>query len=243
MRLYLFNMDVLPKGDIPYMRNKVFAAKLQPPLFPVVQEEHTFSFEQALYQQGYNVIAGLDEVGRGPLAGPVVAACCILPPDCDYSLFQDSKKLRSEHRETLVKVLSDIGAVIGIGVVSEQQIDQLNILQASLLAMKMSLDEIKVQPDFLLVDGKFTVPIDLPQLPLIKGDSRSASISAASIVAKVYRDDLMRQHHLQYPQYGFLQNMGYPTADHRRALAIHGPCPLHRRSFRGVKEFFAEDHE
>lgn len=238
-----FQYGRIARGDIPYMRNKVFAAKRQPPFFPVVQEDHAFSFEQALYRQGYNGIAGLDEVGRGPLAGPVVAACCILPADCDYSRFKDSKKLRPDRRERLVDELSDIGAEIGIGVVSEQIIDQLNILQASLLAMKMSMDELKVQPDFLLVDGKFPVPVDLPQLPLVKGDSRSASISAASIVAKVYRDDLMRQYHLQYPQYGFLQNMGYPTADHRRALAHHGPCPLHRRSFRGVKEFFAVVHD
>lgn len=210
-------------------------------LFPGFQEADTFSFERELHRLGYQWVAGIDEVGRGPLAGPVVAASVILPRDCDYAQFQDSKKLTPDRRERLAAVLKDIGAEIGIGLVSEQKIDRLNILQASLLAMKKSMESLTLRPDFLLVDGKFPVPVDLQQRFLIKGESRSASIAAASIVAKVTRDDLMRQYHRQYPQYSFHKNMGYPTAEHRQALALHGPCPLHRRSFCGVKEFFQGD--
>lgn len=210
---------------------------------PLFLEIDTFSFELELYRQGYNGIAGIDEVGRGPLAGPVVAASVILPRDCDYTRFKDSKKLTPDARERLAEELSKIGAVIGIGQVSERKIDRLNILQASLLAMKKSMENLRVDPDFLLVDGKFPVPVALPQRFLIKGESRSASIAAASIIAKVTRDELMRRYHCQYPQYGFHTNMGYPTAEHRKALASHGPCPLHRRSFSGVKEFFEQGHD
>jgi ribonuclease HII len=207
------------------------------------QETHTFSFEFELYRRGYSGVAGIDEVGRGPLAGPVVAASVILPRDCDYSLFKDSKKLSPQTRGRLAGVLKEIGAVIGIGLVSEQGIDRLNILQASLLAMKKSIENLPVQPDFLLVDGKFPVLAALPQRFLIKGESRSASIAAASIIAKVTRDEMMREYHRRYPRYGFHRNMGYPTAEHRQALIAHGPCPLHRRSFKGVKEFFDQGHD
>jgi len=198
----------------------------------------TFLFEREAHCLGYQAVAGTDEVGRGPLAGPVVAASVILPTDCDYRQFQDSKTLSPQQRRRLVGVLEQIGAIVGLGFVSEQEIDRLNILQASLLAMKKSIMSLTTQPDFLLVDGKFQVPVDLTQRVLIKGDSRSASIAAASIAAKVARDELMQQYHDQYPQYAFCQNMGYPTLAHRQALAKYGPCPLHRRSFRGVKEFF-----
>ncbi len=210
---------------------------------PLVHETDTFSFERELYRLGYHGIVGIDEVGRGPLAGPVVAASVILPQDCDYAQFLDSKKLTSAHRERLVIVLKEIGAVMAIGLVSEQQIDTLNILQASLLAMKKSLECLAERPDFLLVDGKFPVQVDLPQRLLIKGESRSASIAAASIIAKVYRDNLMRQYHCQYPHYAFYKNMGYPTLEHRQALASHGPCPLHRQSFSGVKGFFSKGND
>ena len=220
------------------MQQGGFRIDLQSAFFPSVQETDTFSFERELFRQGYQWVAGIDEVGRGPLAGPVVAASVILPRDCDYAQFQDSKTLTAARRERLAGMLNDLGAIIGLGLVSEQRIDRINILQASLLAMKRAMEGLVERPDFLLVDGKFPVPVALPQCPLVKGDSRSASIAAASIVAKVTRDGLMRQYHHQYPHYGFDKNMGYPTAEHRQALAEHGPCPLHRRSFRGVKEFF-----
>ena len=215
-----------------------FRVDLQSLPFPSVQETDTFAFERELFRQGYQRVAGVDEVGRGPLAGPVVAACVVLPQECDYAQFRDSKALVPAGRERLAAKLKEMGALIGLALVCEQEIDRINILQASLLAMKKAMQSLLEQPDFLLVDGKFPVPVDLPQLPLIKGDSRSASIAAASIIAKVARDDLMRQHHARYPHYGFERNMGYPTAEHRQALAEYGPCPLHRRSFRGVKEFF-----
>ncbi|MBA3014527.1 MAG: ribonuclease HII [Proteobacteria bacterium] len=208
-----------------------------------VQECDSFSFERELYRQGFRAIAGTDEVGRGPLAGPVVAACVILPRECDFSQFKDSKKLTPAIRQQLTLHLRDIGAVIGVGVISERIIDRYNILQASLLAMKKAMEDMPQVPDFLLVDGKFPVPVSVPQRALVKGDSRSATIAAASIVAKVTRDELMKHYHNQYPHYSFQSNMGYPTAEHRRALAEHGPCPLHRKSFAGVKEFFAGGHD
>ncbi|MDD5758316.1 MAG: ribonuclease HII [Desulfobulbaceae bacterium] len=218
--------------------------KAPPPIIDFqVQEEDTFSFERDLRRLGYGVVAGIDEVGRGPLAGPVVAASVILPPDCDYAQFKDSKKLSPERRKRLAFLLEDIGAVIGVGSVSEKTIDRINILQASLLAMRRSMESLATRPDFLLVDGKFPVPVDLPQRFLIKGESRSASIAAASIIAKVTRDGLMHQYHYQFPQYGFNNNMGYPTREHRKALADYGPCPLHRRTFSGVKELFAHDND
>lgn len=208
-----------------------------------VQEEDTFSFERQLRRLGYDMIAGIDEVGRGPLAGPVVAASVILPYDCDYAQFKDSKKLSPERRKRLALLLEDIGAVIGVALVPEQTIDRINILHASLLAMKSSMESLVTRPDFLLVDGKFPVPVDMPQRFLIKGESRSASIAAASIVAKVTRDELMCQYHTQFPQYAFNRNMGYPTREHRKALSDYGPCHLHRRTFAGVKEFFSPGND
>ena len=163
-------------------------------LFPLFSEKDTFSFEKNLTRQGYRRIAGVDEAGRGPLAGPVVAACVILPTDCDYAQFDDSKKLTHNQRLRLYEVLKEIGASIGIGVISETKIDRINILQASLLAMKKSMDNLPKKPDYLLVDGKFQVPIAMDQQALVKGDSRSATIAAASIVAKVTRDKLMCQY-------------------------------------------------
>lgn len=203
-------------------------------MWPASQVADTFVIERSLFSQGYATVAGTDEAGRGPLAGPVVASCVILPPHCDYQQFQDSKKLSAMTREELAQRLVELEAVIGVGIVSSAEIDRLNILQASLLAMKISVENLPVMPDFLLVDGKFTVPLALAQKALVKGDSRSASISAASIVAKVTRDAIMEQYHHEYPQYNFAKHKGYPTAEHRRIIREIGPCPIHRRSFRPV---------
>lgn len=201
--------------------------------------DDNFHFERALRAKGYVCIAGSDEAGRGPLAGPVVAASVVLPPDCDHALFLDSKKISHPHRVRLYGLLQDIDAAIGIGVVSASTIDRINILQASLLAMRRAVAELSEQarPDFLLVDGTFEIPLPLPQITLTKGETKSASIAAASIVAKVERDALMDALDRQYPQYRFRQNKGYPTKDHRRAVAAYGPSPCHRQTFRGVKEF------
>ncbi len=202
-------------------------------------EGDTFAYERRLMVQGRRKVAGVDEAGRGPLAGPVVAACVILPPDCDYALFQDSKKLSAGARERLFGQLHVIAAQIGVGIVSAADIDRLNILQASLFAMQKAMEALPAPPDFLLVDGKFPVPVSVPQQPLVKGESRSASIAAASIIAKVTRDRLMDEYHDAYPLYNFRKHKGYPTAEHRRAVGEYGPCPIHRRSFKGVREFLA----
>ncbi len=203
-------------------------------------EPDTYSLERCLRQNGYKWVGGLDEVGRGPLAGPVVAACVVLAENCDYSCFVDSKIISAKTRSRLYKELQNNGAKISVGIVSETDIDRINILQASLLAMKKAVLAMPSQPDFLLVDGNQPIPMTIPQQTLVKGESKSASIAAASIIAKVVRDELMDQYHLQYPEYNFQQNRGYPTLEHRQAIKIHGPCAIHRQSFKCVKEFIAK---
>lgn len=207
-------------------------------IFPEHSSEDNFRFERALYSKGYLRVAGCDEVGRGPLAGPVVAACVVLPTDCDHSLFVDSKILTHKKRLVLRNNLLKIGAAFAFGIVSEQEIDELNILQASLLAMKRAILNLKgVSPDFILVDGKFTVPLTIPQAPLIKGETKSCSIGAASILAKVERDGMMVEYHQRFPAYNFQQNKGYPTKEHRLAIKANGICPIHRKTFKGVREY------
>lgn len=202
-------------------------------------ENDTFSFERDLARQGFVMVAGVDEAGRGPLAGPVVAASVILPPDCDYEQFKDSKKLTPKAREKLYAELWEINAMIGVGVVSAEGIDRINILQASLLAMQRATHLLPLRPDYLLVDGKFPVPITIPQQALIKGEIKSASIAAASIIAKVTRDELMQKLHLKFPAYNFHKHKGYPTVMHRRAIRNHGPCEIHRKTFKGVREYIS----
>jgi Ribonuclease HII len=216
------------------------------PLFPEVSPipGDTFSIERQLFSHGVDLVAGLDEAGRGPLAGPVVAACVVLPKNGDHRAFRDSKQLTAHQRDRLFALLQNNGAVIGIGIAGPREIEAVNILQASLTAMYRALTECVAgyngrQPDVLLVDGRNRVPVSIQQLTLIKGESKSASIAAASIIAKVTRDRLMTEAHVRYPQYGFASHLGYPTKAHRQAIAAHGPCPLHRRTFRGVAEFFA----
>lgn len=200
--------------------------------------EDNFAFEKHLSMLGHSRVAGCDEVGRGPLAGPVVAAAVVLPPNCNSTEFIDSKQLSHKKRLKLHGQLLEIGADIGVGIVSEKKIDKINILQASLLAMKLASQNLQGgAAQFILVDGKFTIPIHIPQLALIKGESKSGSIAAASIVAKITRDQLMAEMHEKYPNYNFVKNKGYPTKEHRAAIVKHGPCPIHRRSFRGVKEY------
>jgi len=205
--------------------------------------DDTFLLERRLIRQGVSIVAGVDEAGRGPLAGPVVAGCVVLPADCDYSRFQDSKKLTARRREKRFAELHDCGAHIGVGQCSPREIEEKNILQASLLAMKRAIEDCLPAdlPDFLLIDGTFPVPITLPQQTLIKGESKSASIAAASIIAKVTRDRIMAEAHLDFPHYNFMNNQGYPTREHRQAIAAFGPCPLHRRTFKGVREFVKDN--
>lgn len=196
----------------------------------------TFSFERRLHQEGFVPVAGVDEAGRGPLAGPVVAAAVILPVDLDYSPFKDSKKLTEKGRDRVFALLEELHVPMAVGICSAQEIDEINILQASLLAMKRAVEQLCHAAAFLLVDGKFTIKMDLPQQALVKGESKSASIAAASVVAKVTRDRLMLSFDEEYPLYNFRQHKGYPTKAHKALVAQHGPCPIHRLTFKGVLE-------
>ncbi|MBW2521340.1 MAG: ribonuclease HII [Deltaproteobacteria bacterium] len=208
-------------------------------LWPDPEPDNSF-LERCLREKGYQRVGGLDEAGRGPLAGPVVAACVILNETGDQSRFVDSKKISATMRSRLYRELQGTGAIIGVGMVSETEIDRCNILQASLLAMKKAVLSMSLEPDFLLVDGNQRVPVTIPQQTLVQGESKSASIGAASIVAKVFRDALMDSYHQQYPEYNFQQNRGYATLEHRRAIAKHGPCAIHRQSFKCVREFIGK---
>ena len=194
-------------------------------------------YETEARRAGYLSIAGTDEAGRGPLAGPVVAAAVILHPGQVMGGVTDSKKLTERQREKLYPMIMTEARGIGIGICDHHEIDRLNILRASLEAMRRAVSALPVAADFLLVDGLYMVPLDLPQQAVVKGDSLSLSIAAASIIAKVTRDRLMVEFDRLYPGYGFAGHKGYPSASHRAAIARLGPCPIHRKSFRGVKEF------
>ena len=193
-----------------------------------------WSFEKKSIKKGFSRVAGIDEVGRGPLAGPVVSAAVILPSSFPVSDVKDSKKLTPKKRADLYEKIYEYAISIGIGIVDSIEIDRINILKASLMSMAMSVDNLKPQPDYLLIDGKFKIPSVLPQEPIVKGDSLSISIAAASIVAKVTRDRMMEIYHLYYPHFGFSQHKGYPTRAHKEAIREFGPCPIHRRSFKSV---------
>ncbi len=197
----------------------------------------SFGFERGLHKKGYPIVVGVDEAGRGPLAGPVVAGAVFLPADVDYSVFKDSKKLSHKKREKLFATIKEQHIPYGVGLCSPEEIDDINILQASLLAMQRAVLDLSVKADYLLIDGKFTIDMVLPQEALIKGEDKSASIAAASIVAKVTRDELMVAYDAEYPQYNFAGHKGYPTKAHKALIGEYGVCPIHRRSFRGVKEF------
>lgn len=194
--------------------------------------------EREAWEAGYRCVAGIDEAGRGPLAGPVVAACVVLPYGKRPDGLNDSKQLTPRQREQLFEVILSLARGCGLGVVSAPEIDRLNVLRATHLAMRQALDALPagMQPDLVLIDGLPVRPFPLDQVALVKGDARSASIAAASILAKVTRDRLMCEYDALYPAYGFAGHKGYGAASHLRALAEYGPCPLHRRSFRPVAE-------
>jgi len=193
-------------------------------------------YERELHASGYCLIAGVDEAGRGALAGAVVAAAVILPLGAKIDGLCDSKKLKAEQRERLFSKIQSLALGLGIGVVDEATIDRINILRASLLAMERAVSSLGLRPHFLLIDGNHLPSLPIPALALPKGESHSPSIAAASIVAKVTRDRLMGQYHNLFPAYHFGQHKGYGTADHLQALREYGPCPIHRRTFKGVKE-------
>jgi ribonuclease HII len=196
--------------------------------------EDLLYFEREAHRRGYQLVSGIDEVGRGPLAGPVVAAAVILPQDVALPGVRDSKDLSAVQREDCCRDILSFASAVGVGCVEPAEIDRINILQATFQAMVQAIEGLPHLPDFLLIDGPYSLPLAIPQKGIPQGDRRSLSIAAASIVAKVHRDRLMCEYHAIYPSYGFAQNKGYGTAKHMEALRRHGPCPLHRLSFRGV---------
>jgi ribonuclease HII len=188
-------------------------------------------FEREAYQKGCRLIAGVDEAGRGPLAGPVVAAAVILPPDYKNNDVKDSKKVPELQREKLYEKIQEDALSFAIGVVEACVIDEINILQATLLAMKEAVENLQLIPDIIFVDGNKRIPMGHTQMTIVNGDNLSISIAAASIIAKVSRDKIMEMYHRQFPQYNFARNKGYGTSEHRKALQQYGLCKIHRRSF------------
>lgn len=204
-------------------------------LFPL-QDCSPLFFEGLARREGFRAVAGVDEAGRGPLAGPVVAAAVILPEQFDLPGLTDSKQLSAAQRAGLFPLIRTQALAIGLGVCSAAEIDRINILQATLAAMALAVGRLRQPPDFLLVDGISTVPLALPQRTLKQGDSRSQSIAAASVVAKVVRDRMMAGYDRRHPGYGLAGHKGYGCAAHLEAIARLGPSPIHRLSFRGVRE-------
>lgn len=196
----------------------------------------TLVFEKTAYGNGFTRVAGIDEAGRGPLAGPVVAAAVILPAGLSITGVDDSKKLTPDRREKLFGVIMAQALSVGVGIISPAEIDRINILQATRLAMLTAVQQLSTQPDYLLIDGISTIDSDVPQKTIKKGDSLSLSIAAASIIAKVTRDRLMIEMDSKYPGYGFAGHKGYGSAAHMDAIRRLGPSPIHRLTFGGVKE-------
>lgn len=190
-------------------------------------------YEKKIWAKG-RIPAGVDEAGRGPLAGPVVAAAVVLPDDCIIEGLDDSKKLSHSKRKKIFEDVKRVAISYAIGIVEPEEIDKTNILQASLLAMEISVKLLTTKPDYLLIDGNQRTSLLLVQETIVKGDSKSCSIAAASIIAKVTRDSIMEDYHLKYPDYNFKGHKGYPTKEHYEAIKQHGPCPIHRKTFRGV---------
>jgi ribonuclease HII len=206
--------------------------------------------EENLFKEGCRFVGALDEAGRGPLVGPVVAACVVIDPEFilrnvdnkDLAEIRDSKKLSTKKREFLFEVIKKEFIEVGIGICDHETIDRVNILEATFLAMKKALGSLKQKPDFILVDGKFPISnLSLRQKPIINGDNLVFSIAAASIIAKVTRDRLMEDVHKAYPQYGFNKHKGYGTKLHMECLKKYGPCPFHRKSFSPVSDYLKDN--
>jgi ribonuclease HII len=194
-----------------------------------------FLYEREIWDDDVSFIAGIDEAGRGPLAGPVVAAAVIIPKETKFPLVNDSKKLTDKQRRILRTEIMSIDEVLfSIIEISVGEIEKINILRATHLAMKKTVQKLQCA-DFALIDGLPVPQFPIPSKAIVKGDSKSASIAAASILAKVYRDELMKKYAIKYPQYGFEKNKGYGTAEHMNALKKYGPCPIHRKTFAPVK--------
>ena len=201
--------------------------------------EEILTYERGLWEAGYDLVAGIDEVGRGPLAGPVVAAAVILPKECKIEGVNDSKKLSAKKREELYDIILEKAVSYGIGVVSNERIDEINILQATYEAMREALSQLQPKADYILADAVTIPMVSIPQRGIIKGDAKSMSIGAASIVAKVYRDRMMEAYEEVYPGYGFASNKGYGAAEHIEGIKKQGITPIHRRTF--LKNFLPQE--
>lgn len=196
--------------------------------------------EKKLFKQGFNLVAGVDEAGRGPLAGPVVAACVVLDKNfklnTKHKTIKDSKKLSEKRREELYDLILSDFLHVGVGIATHKEIDKINILQATFLAMRRAVEKIDNEINFLMIDGKFIIPkLDVEQRAIVKGDEKVFAIGAASIIAKVTRDRIMKDMHKKYPEYDFLAHKGYGTKKHLEAIKKNGPCPIHRISFAPIK--------
>lgn len=203
-----------------------------------MSEINMWQIEESYFNQGIQMICGVDEAGRGPLAGPVCAAAVILPPHAQIESLNDSKKLTDKRRRELFPIIKEQAIAYGIGFASHEEIDQINILQATYLAMERALAQLSVKPEVALIDGNRAKDFGIPVETVVKGDSLSASIAAASILAKVSRDDLMMEAAECYPEYQFEVHKGYGTKAHYAALTQHGPSPIHRMSF--LRKFYGE---
>lgn len=201
-----------------------------------MSQENLWEFEEKYYAQGLQYICGIDEAGRGPLAGPVCAAAVILPVNIEIPGLNDSKKLTDKRRRELMPIIKEQAIAYGIAFADEKEIDEINILQATFLAMERAVQQLTVKPEVLLIDGNREKDFGIPVETIVKGDSRSASIAAASVLAKVTRDDYLLQMAQEYPQYGFEIHKGYGTKAHYAAIEKYGPCPIHRMTF--LKKFY-----
>ena len=237
-RWYLYASDIrigVQKAIV--QRKKAIQAEIDED----VRLETMLRYEKELYQKGYQAIAGIDEVGRGPLAGPVVTACVILPKDCKIRHLNDSKKIPKKHHEEIYEEVLARALGVGIGIVDNDTIDRVNIYEATKLGMLQAIEQMKgevTKPDYLLIDA-MQLDTPIPQLSLIKGDANSLSIAAASIVAKVTRDRMMAEYAKEYPGYAFDKNVGYSTKDHLAGLKQYGVTPIHRKSFEPIKSMLS----
>ena len=204
-----------------------------------MSEVNLWEIENSVYSNGYKTVCGVDEAGRGPLAGPVCAAAVILPKGLEIPGLNDSKKLTDKKRRELMPIIKEQAIAYGIGFASEKEIDELNILQATYLAMERAIEQLEGKADFALIDGNRAKDFGIPVRTVVKGDSLSASIAAASVLAKVTRDDIMLELAKEYPQYGFEVHKGYGTKRHYEALREHGPCAIHRMTF--LKKFYGQE--
>lgn len=203
-----------------------------------MSEINMWQIENTFFDKGIKLICGVDEAGRGPLAGPVCAAAVILPPDLEIPGLNDSKKLTDKRRRELFPIIKEQAIAYGIGLASHEEIDQINILQATYLAMERAISQLSVKPELALIDGNRAKDFGIPVQTVIKGDSLSASIAAASVLAKVTRDDLMLEAAVEHPKYQFDVHKGYGTKAHYAALTEHGPSPIHRMTF--LKKFYGQ---